>query len=210
MHGLTAMQLCDDAIKDIAAGQLHDLIEQRRTCVRSHGADQGVSESLATIDEIGEDLAYLEQAFAEFRIDPKRRVISATTGPIVLEGVELGPFSIDLSLRQMADASRANMCTITALDAHPAAEDPLVTHPHVNAGHLCSGDATVPIRNALDAGRIGDVFLLVRAVLSHYNPDSPFVPLEQWRGEPCRDCGLRVSGDLRYDCAGCGHIFCAN
>ena len=54
---------------------------------------------------------------------------------------------------------------------------------------LCEGEGRLPVLRALEQGRLLDFFLLVRNVLSTYNPDGAHLPLSRWRGAPCTDCG---------------------
>ena len=73
-----------------------------------------------------------------------------------------------------------------------------------------TGDAGAAISAALAAGRICDLFLLVRSVLMHYNPHSPFVSLDNWHGIACHECGYITSGDDVFWCAACEHDFCGD
>jgi len=131
----------------------------------------------------------------------------ATTEAIALRGVELGPFAIELHWE--ARCEPGSRFEIVALEPNPAAGGKgAVTHPHVRDRHLCAGDAAAPIRRALDDGRIADAFVLVRSVLRTYNPSSPYTPLEDWGGSPCRECGRSAAGDERFCCEGCDADFC--
>jgi hypothetical protein len=88
------------------------------------------------------------------------------TDPIVLEGVALGRFRIDLNLdrfhygRLDGDTVRA-----IALDPNPAASNDEITHPHVQGGQICLGEGSVMVRQALTEGRLYDALLVVRSVL---------------------------------------------
>jgi hypothetical protein len=97
---------------------------------------------------------------------------------------------------------------VVALEPNPPAGREDVTHPHVRDGSLCAGDATAPLNKAVAEGRLVDAFLLVRAVLVHYNPHSPHVPLSEWDGFLCADCQTRGDRDERYSCEGCGCDLC--
>ena len=57
-------------------------------------------------------------------------------------------------------------------------------------------------------GRVCDLFLLVRGVLTTYNASSPFVSLDNWQGEPCSDCGRTVGEDDGRWCSACEREFC--
>lgn len=96
------------------------------------------------------------------------------------------------------------------MDPHPASCNECVTHPHVSDERLCPGDAGAAINMALSAGRICDFFLLVRSVLTSYNPGSPYVSLDNWHGKACYDCGYVVDGDEIYWCCYCENDFCSD
>jgi len=102
----------------------------------------------------------------------------------------------------------AHAFEVIALDPNPpdCADD--VTHPHVRNGELCAGDATVPISQALESGRLADAFLAIRAVLETYNESSPYVALSEWNGRPCDDCGASVDSDDAYSCEECNQLCC--
>jgi hypothetical protein len=95
-----------------------------------------------------------------------------------------------------------------ALEPNPAAANDAVTHPHVSGGVLWAGDAAAAIGRALEEGRLADAFCLVRSVLTHYNPASPHVPLEDWAGQDCHECGCNARADDLSPCACCGCDLC--
>ena len=159
------------------------------------------------------ELRQLEQEFdgVGVRSDPDRAgmVIAAETGPLTLEGVYLGPFSVRLRV----DLLKAGRCdagcfAVVALDPHPASCSPETTHPHVRDKALCAGEAAAAIEAALEEGRVCDAFLLVRSVLSTYNAASPYVRLEEWEGAECGDCGGVFDAERLYGCGHCGGDFC--
>ena len=98
--------------------------------------------------------------------------------------------------------------TIHALEPNPAEGRPEVVHPHVDRHRLCEGDASMPIRRALDDGRLADFFALVRSVLRTYNPDSPYVELADWDAVVCFDCGDRCPSDDAATCEVCDRQMC--
>jgi hypothetical protein len=73
---------------------------------------------------------------------------------------------------------------------------------------MCEGDASAAITAALTNGRICDFFQLVTAVLTNYNPNSPYVALADWEGRPCYDCGYTMGGDDIHWCSSCENDFC--
>jgi hypothetical protein len=133
--------------------------------------------------------------------------VAVETDPITLEHVYLGPFRILIRLDRLASGISEAAIEVVAVDPHPANGSGRVTHPHVSDGRLCAGEASAPLAAALQDGRICDAFLLVRSVLDTYNPESPFVALDQWNAEPCRECGRTAGDDLCF-CDGCEQDFC--
>ncbi len=61
---------------------------------------------------------------------------------------------------------------VIALDPHPAAGNEMVTHPHVSDEHVCLGDATIAVKQALATGRVCDACHLIplqaRKAISEY------------------------------------------
>ena len=156
-----------------------------------------------TIDE----LRQLNEEFGGWEYAAPNKTLWVTTEAIELHNVYLGPFEIQLKIRWLGESTDA-ACAIVATDANPATGNDNVTHPHVNNERLCAGDASVPIRDALEAGRICDFFMLIRSVLRHYNPESPYVRLEDWTARECCECGYTVTGDAGFHCAACRHQYC--
>ena len=135
-------------------------------------------------------------------------LLAVTTESIELDDVHLGEFEIQLHVPSLAEMRYNSIYRIFALDPHPAGSNDCVTHPHVSDEHLCPGDAGAAINMALAAGRICDFFLLVRSVLTNYNPDSPYVSLDNWYGTPCYDCGYVMDDENEYFCSFCENTFC--
>ena len=199
-----------NSIHERAAEQICHCVRTRRQRLEVEAAQQAVGyEPLPTVQEILTDFEVLVQDFTRLGYDEDNHTLSAVTGAIQLEGVPLGPFSIDLHVDDLGVTDQpAQLYSVTALEPHPPVGRQDVTHPHVRGGHLCAGDAMLPIRNALENGRVGDFFLLVRAVLETYNADSAFVRCEQWSGALCYDCGIVIGPDAQHQCDGCGRLFC--
>jgi hypothetical protein len=160
-------------------------------------------------------LAELEAAEKEFGITVEcnqcgRVKVEMVTDPITLsdEGEELSLGTFEISLNLSPD--NRMQYTVVALDPNPAGDNEDVTHPHVKDNDLCEGDAHTAIQAALENGRILDFFTLVSAVLNTYNPDSPFVKIEDWHGgNRCENCDDRVSEDEGSNCADCENFLCA-
>ena len=122
----------------------------------------------ATLGDLVADLLALEREFGNRQIDLRCSVLSVETEPIVLEGMDLGRFRIALDWSRWEDDQPYD---IIALEPNPAAGNSAVTHPHIEQDGLCTGEGRLPIRQALAEGRLFDLFLLIRQILSTYNPD---------------------------------------
>ena len=161
------------------------------------------------VSDIYKELLQADEEFGQLRYYTENDVLAVSTDLIELEGIQLGCFEIQLQLASLADIQSYNVYRVVALDPHPAASNELVTHPHVNDERLCAGDAGAVINMSLTTGRICDFFLLVRSVLTHYNPDSPYVALEKWHGVPCYECGFVASEEDVYWCISCENSLCS-
>jgi len=155
-----------------------------------------------------DELNQLQQEFGDIEFDSPSNIISVVTEPITLEDVYLGPFKIELQLNKLSELYQNSPYCIIALEPNPAATDESVTHPHVSNEKLCEGDAYTAIRSALQEGRLCDFFTMARSILNTYNPDSPYVSLDEWDGEPCYECGYVMSRDDSFYCSFCERVFC--
>lgn len=157
--------------------------------------------------EIYNDLASLDEEFDELDFNIRQCQLSVTTESIVLEGVYLGPFEIELTWARLFERDPLPY-RIIAKDPHPAESRDNVTHPHVMDELLCEGDGKHAIRRALREGRLLDFFTLVANTLRTYNLSSPFVELALWQANSCSDCGARVCDEESYACQQCGEVIC--
>ena len=156
--------------------------------------------NLADVDEtklpklvdIFADITQIEQEFGEPNFDIKAKTVSVTTDPITLDDVPFGSFEIKLFIDEMSKLYSESPYNVIALEPNPAATDENVTHPHVSSEKLCEGDGHVAIRKAIEQGRLCDFFTMVINILQTYNPDSPYVSLDEWDGVCCYDCGYTV------------------
>ena len=155
-----------------------------------------------------EEIAACEDEFDVLDVCRDDQRVSVTTESIMLEGVPLGRFRIDLLPSNMPDKDPLDWFRIEALDPNPSAPNENVPHPHVDGDHLCTGDGSTAIHGALIAGRLSEFFVLVRSILRTYNPESPYVSIEDWDGRPCEDCGYTASEDNAFYCEGCENTFC--
>jgi hypothetical protein len=162
-----------------------------------------------SVREIYLDLEQLLDEFDEVKISLKENQISVTTESIVLVdehndvSVSLGRFEIVFNAISM----HTPCYRIRALTPNPASSNEEITHPHVNSGRLCEGDATGGIRSALLEGRVLDFFTLVNQVLGTYGSDSPYVSLVNWNAVCCNDCG--DMSDDTSTCHSCGEYCCS-
>jgi len=163
---------------------------------------------LPSLAEVYAELIQAEQEFGQLKHCPEGNTLSVVTDPIELEGVYLGSFEIQLHVPGLAEVNGIVPYRIVALDPNPAATNDAVTHPHVSDEYLCAGDAAASIRAALNEGRICDCLLLIRSILTTYNPSSPYVILEDWHGRACYECGCVVNEDDLYLCDICQREFC--
>lgn len=158
--------------------------------------------TLACLDA---DLRALAEEFPRVSCDPRAGELAVATGRIVLEGIDLGPFEIRLAIDTFGPEADYR---IRALDPRTPPDRSEIPHPHVQDEGLCAGEGRLPIRQALAGGRLFDLFLLVRQILETYNPGSAYLPLEQWEGIPCRDCGRFASEAEAGCCDRCGADLC--
>jgi hypothetical protein len=154
------------------------------------------------------ELRQLEADLGGYGVNRQENTISTTTESITLEGIPLGAFQIILYIDSISKLHSRMCYEVKALDPNPAAKDSAVTHPHVSNNHLCEGDGAVSIKKALAQGRLTDFFSMVENILKVYNPDSPFVALDEWSGEACYDCGYIMAEDQCYYCEFCDRHFC--
>jgi hypothetical protein len=197
-----------------AAEQITDRLEQSLRDVPYHAGEvqRMLEASKPKLPAIRDIMAELEQAQEEF--DNLQHVedgdlLVVTTESIELEGYYLGEFEIRLQIGSLSEFKRHSaIYRIVAIDPHPAACNEAVTHPHVSDEHMCEGDASAAIEAALTNGRVCDFFQLVTAVLTNYNPNSPYVALSDWEGRPCYDCGYTMGGDEIHWCSSCEEDFC--
>jgi hypothetical protein len=197
-----------------AAGAMTDRILQTLRDLPYHAGEieRMVESARLKSPPIRDILADLQQAqdeFEELRYVEEGELLIVTTDAIELEGYYLGEFEIQLQIGSLSEFKRhSSIYRIVALDPHPAACNDAVTHPHVSDEHLCEGDASAAIESALTNGRICDFFQLVMAVLTTYNPSSPYVALSDWEGRPCYDCGCTMGTDDSHWCSSCENDFC--
>jgi len=154
------------------------------------------------------ELRQIDEEFGSLEVDWKVHFVSATTEPITLQDVELGPFAIRFFWERLAQGHDVQCFDIVALEPNSAAADFRVTHPHVKSKRLCAGDAKPVLANALAEARLADAFNVIRSTLRHYNKRSPHIPLEEWEGSECYSCEDRLLEDDATCCEACAETFC--
>lgn len=164
---------------------------------------------LPNLADIFAELIQIEQEFGEIKFDSNEKTLSITTEPITLNDIPLGPFEIQLAIDQISKLYSDAPYRIIALEPNPAGSNEDVTHPHVSSERLCEGDGHVAIRSAIEHGRFCDFFTMAINILQTYNPDSPYISLDDWEGASCYDCGSTVSDDDRYYCEYCDRDYCS-
>ncbi|CAN5301697.1 hypothetical protein BH11PLA2_BH11PLA2_31640 [soil metagenome] len=115
-------------------------------------------------------------------------MLRVRTEPLTLKDVDLEPFAIELHWTRLAHQKGSSCFDIVALEPNPASGRDEVTHPHLNDGELCAGDSAIPIQCALVESRISDAFVMIRSVLTTYNPRSAYVQLDEWENDLCDSC----------------------
>jgi hypothetical protein len=183
---------------------LKQCAERLQTLGQSISAQDRPSD-IANLHDIFNDLVALFDEFAAVEIDLASRKLSVTTEPIVLEGFELGPFNMNLS---WARIGQFHSYDVVALEPNPPRSSEDTPHPHVRDKTLCEGDGQVPIRKTLRAGRLHDFFQIVNRILNTYNGGSAYVPLAEWDGQACDECGEVVDSDHSTECYRCGAPLC--
>jgi hypothetical protein len=124
------------------------------------------------------ELKALQEEFDDVAFNADEGALNAVTEPITLEDVYLGPFRIALYLDKLSEIYQKVPYYIIAVEPHPAAKDEAITHPHVSNEMLCEGEGAAAIRAALEDGRLCDFFVMVRGILTTYNPDTVQVATE--------------------------------
>lgn len=176
---------------------------------RSKDALSTQKRNVPGLRSIVEELDQIEADLGGYQFDSRENTLSVTTEPITMEGIYLGPFQIMLHLNRLAELYTQRCYYVIALDPHPASTDEGVTHPHVSNEQICEGEGAVSIKKALEQGRFCDFFSMVESILKVYNPDSPYVSIDQWQGICCYECGFLMCEHEVYYCEFCDHDFCS-
>ncbi|MBL9164290.1 MAG: hypothetical protein JNL18_16285 [Planctomycetaceae bacterium] len=211
-----AHERCRERLRRAASDLRRQLDECDRELARR------TPDEASTLRDVVADLDALEREFVDVRIDLKESLLAVVTESIVLQGVELGPFEIELAWERKA--VRSFSYAVRALSPRPATGDESVVHPHVRDDQLCEGEGHAAICAALHDRRLLDFFTIVAQTLATYNGESAFASLEHWAARRCTDCGATVDddegsccercesslcGDCDCGCSGCGRTACS-
>ena len=164
---------------------------------------------LPKLSDVFAELNQIEQDIGELQFDLKEETISVITDSVSLEDIAFGSFEIKLNIGEIRSLYTESPYRVIALEPNPAGSDSCVTHPHVSNEKLCEGDGHTAIRRSLEDGRLCDFFTMIVNILQTYNPDSPYVSLDDWEGISCYDCGYTVAGDDCYYCEYCEQDYCS-
>jgi len=93
-----------------------------------------------SLREWHEELLAINREFDVVNMD--QNAVTVTTDPVELEGIDLGPFRIELDLDGLTQRAEASSFAIIALEPNPAGGADDVTHPHVRDESLCAGRRT--------------------------------------------------------------------
>jgi len=160
------------------------------------------------LSAVADEIKALREEFGDVEFNGEEKALCAVIEPITLEDIYLGRFRIALYLDRLQELYHQVPYFVMAIDPHPAATDEAVTHPHVSNETVCEGEGSAAIRAALEAGRLTDFFSIVRSILTTYNPDSPYVPLADWYGIACYECGYVMDSESSYCCCFCENAIC--
>lgn len=155
--------------------------------------------------DLYDDLLVLTQEFPEVRIDFRLHLLCVTTESIELEDMNLGPFRLELDWSRLTSIELPmRVLALEPNDLSPTG----VPHPHVSGERLCPGDGYLPLRDALQQGRLLDFFTITRQVLMTYNPANSYVELDDWGYVHCERCDYAMPPDDSYTCGECGDTLC--
>jgi hypothetical protein len=191
----------------------HFLISRIMNDIRGLSSAKAEPSSGDIAHEIFEDLCALCYEFPKVIWKPGG-YLTVITQPIVLtsedgDDMDLGPMKIELDFEKINILTRGILYRIIPTE-------PLYSytgdyfHPHVSENNLCEGEGKLPIKQALRDHRLLDFFMLVRSILNTYNPSSAYMTLDNWRGQPCSDCGEICAENEAYTCEHCGSIVCSH
>ena len=161
--------------------------------------------TLATADDIYEELVSLNKEFDTFEIDLEQGALFLTTEPIVTEGVHLGRMRIRFIFKYLSNLS--DNVYIEPLD--PELDEEGHFHPAVSDGYLCTGNGYTAVKDAGRHGRLYEAFVTVITILKS-NAYDGYSHIKYWRKSKCYNCNAIIKGDVFVcpDCERKFHIGC--
>lgn len=114
--------------------------------------------------------------------------------------IEFGRFECTVGLHG-SEAGRMLPATARALDPNPCGWRPDYFHPHVEGQRICLGEGLRPLLKSLQAGDFDMAVGIVESLLNTYNPDSPYIHLDEWvaRRVICACCGEAIVNEVDED-----------
>jgi len=191
-----------------------EITTYQQTIYRALGALEQYSnctlEVKISASEIFEDFCALDKEFpGTFRADSSR--VCFTTEPIVLCGVNLGPFEMSVDTSRFGrNYCASDVVWVQAKEPVNPQSGSHYTHPHVSPEDICLGEAATLINNAAKDGRIYDLFTVLCQWLRTYNEQDPYVQIEEWTHTRCPRCEYFFNdGDYNVkECSKCGSNVC--
>lgn len=136
------------------------------------------------VEAIG--LSYADTT-VQYRRGDGTLVVTWTTPSVTLEGVALGRFRVELSVRC---ADPYGTIFVNALEPNRPRRNPDITHPHVRDDEICLGEGEESFGVAVESGRLADAADVVWSVLRTWSPDTCFggIHLDTWDYFACPNC----------------------
>lgn len=153
---------------------------------------------------IADELALISVLGRPYSIDFEQGVIIVRTHPITMTNIrnederwKLGVYDAVFDLVH----KRVHVTEVSIVAPIPGYE---YSHPHVSGGGVpCFGDAEGRANDALARGRIGEACAILHEVLSSYNPDGAYQPIDdENRYESC------FENASTRECASCSDDHC--
>ncbi len=170
----------------------------------------GNLKSYPTQLDLIEDLKAVETDFGGLHYDQDNDEIVVISEDIIFDNVNLGSFEIRIPINMI----RSSVTIVACNPSRPAADEE-TTHPHVQSDVMCLGRGSDQFYDAMQQGRILDVFTILNSILVTYNPDSAYVKIENWHRDPddyaqCNDCEDDVNIQEATSCQQCEECYCNN
>jgi hypothetical protein len=141
---------------------------------------------IATEEEILGDLKHIESHYETSGKPPKQ---SITIGPISIQGIDLGKYSISIYKPMESPEIRGRILVIRRYRG----EWDELQHPHVSSGYPCMGPSSAAYCEMVAFGRILDALRMIENLLHSYNPEQAYINVEHFSEKPfCYSCNKQV------------------